>query len=368
MNSFSKKFFTAVVIISASLYTYAQEPSANKISFASKPFSTSPSTQTEFKASSAIYGQLVLEKPLKDYCEPLEKSLQDYYKVDKSIVRMLSFEVFIKNSDGEYTKASQLRAQLCLTQNDIESNIINFDITPAQGTATTVYPMGSSFWWILASQYDMPLGNKNDLKVVLDAEYNTMISSVNVSAAGELVIDYTASTEATQKQWWQACEDEGANAKANGLLKANAEGAEFAKTLPLPSCFKKTGNPGYTAYSNAKIIEMLKQKYKTTQIFNLTFDVVDGQGDFRSLVDASTNTPTYKMGNHVFYFAFKDKDGTYRFSGGVLKMDYEGYGKYSEVYVQNYSPIMGDEKYPYDKVRDSEGIYSVFLFDGAKLK
>jgi len=368
MNSFSKKSFFAAIIILASLLTYAQEPIVNKISFASKPFATSPATQTEFKASSAIYGQLVLEKPLKDYCEPLEKSLQDYYKVDKSIVRILSFQVFKKNAEGEYELASQLTAQLCLTQKEIESNIINFDVTPAKGTATNVYPMGSSFWWILASQYDMPLGAKNDFKVRVDAEYNSAISSINMAAEGDLIIDYTSSTEATQKQWWQACEDEGANAKANGLLKANAEAAEFVKTLPLPSCFKKSGNPGYTAYSNAKIIEMLKQKCKTTQILNLTFDVADGQGDFRSLVDASTNLPTYKMGNHVFYFAFKDKDGTYRFSGGVLKMDYVGYGKYGEVYVYDYSPIMGDEQYPYDKVRDSEGIYSVFLFDGAKLK
>ncbi len=73
------------------------------------------------------------------------------------------------------------------------------------------------------------------------------------------------------------------------------------------------------------------------------------------------------MGNHVFYFAFKDIDGSYRFIGGVLIKDQIGDGNFGETYIKDYSPIQGDEKYPLDVVRDGQGIYKVFYFDGSKL-
>ncbi|HEY1039268.1 MAG TPA: hypothetical protein VGF30_07675 [Bacteroidia bacterium] len=338
----------------------------NKILFASQPFSKNPTPATTFKAGTPIYGQLTLEKPLKDYCEPLEKDLKEYFGVDKSIVRILTFQVATNTEDGPQNFS--LNAELCLTQKQLENTVFNFDVMPAKGGGTTQYVDGSYFGFIFGNQYDVPLGKNASFKVFLDPEFNmTMCSIANLSAEAELTIDYTSSTKSSQQAWWQIAKDENDNAFTNALVEANKDALASVSAMPLPSCFSKGPNKGYTAYTNAKIIQLLKEKYGVSEIYNLTFDKPDGQNDFRNLVDANSNLPTCQMGNHVFYFAFKAPDGSYRFSGGVLQKDYIGYGKYGEAFVRDYSPVFGDEKYPYDKLSDEKGRYSVFLFDGSKL-
>ncbi|HYG49772.1 MAG TPA: hypothetical protein VD905_02665, partial [Flavobacteriales bacterium] len=192
-----------------------------------------------------------------------------------------------------------------------------------------------------------------------------------LQAAGDLNIDYAASTKQTQKAWFDQGEKEAKAARLAALKKVNKASVEQTKNMPLPLCFSKGNNAGYNdaRFSKANLVNMIKQKLGVTEVVGFTFDKADGENDFRSLVDASTNYPSCKMGNHVFYWAFKENDGTWRFSGGVLKMDYVGNGAYGDPYIFNYSPVQSnDPAFPLDVVRDEQGHYGIFIFDGSKLK
>lgn len=351
-------------------FAIAQVPNA-KILFALKPFSTNPTPQTEFISTDQIYAKIILEKPFKEYCGSNFYNLKDHYGIkDKNIARVMSFSVKTKNEDGEYETASYTNIDLLVTKQDMELKEINIDIIPSVELASTPYSEGSEFFRLFADSRFAD-GKKHEFKIDIGNNNDLLNGITGLEFDANFSIDYKTSTEESQ----QAAFDKGRKAweaaKLNGLKQSTKTAVESVKSMPLPLCFSKGVNPGYKAaeYSTDKILVLIKQKYSITEVLKLTFDKPDGVEDFRSLVDASTNVPTCKMGNHVFYFAFKDKDGSYRFAGGVLQRDYEGYGKYGEVFIRDYSPIQSeDPKFPIDQVRDGQGVYGVFVFDGTKLK
>ncbi len=349
----------------------AMNSATNKIIFSSQPFSKNPQAQTDFKARAPIYAKLSLPKPVKDYCKPLDKDLGEYYKADKDVVRVLEFKIKIKKGEGDYEEMP-LKPLLFLSQTEIDKNEIEFDITPANGESSSRYSSFEGFYRSFASEYDIDLGGKINFNISVNSEMNEPKSEIyGLEGAGNLSIDYTLSTKQTQKTWFEQGVKEEKAARLAALKKANKVSVEQAKSLPLPLCFSKGSNPGYSEarFSNAAITSMIKQHVGTTEVIRLTFDKADGSGDFRSLVDASSNYPTCRMGNHVFYWAFKDTDGSYRFSGGVIKMDYIGNGAYGDPYIYNYAPGQsGDPQYPLDVVADEQGHYGIFIFDGSKLK
>lgn len=261
--------------------------------------------------------------------------------------------------------------KMLLSFADLEKSYIDFDIMPTKEDATSEFSDGfTAFFWAYASP-DLAIGKKSHFAIKLYSESNESNAQIfDLKSLGEFYIDYTASTSESQEKWYAQCKEALTQAKSNALKAAGKNAAAEAQKLPLPSCFSKGNNPGYKnpENSNANIIALIKQKYGITEVLRLTFDKADGVDDFRTLVDANTNVASCKKGNHVFYFAFKDKDGTYRFSGGTLMKDHVGYGKFGETYIKDYSPIQGEEKYPLDLIRDSKGTYGVFIFDGAKLK
>ncbi len=356
---------TAATVAVMQLTSVAQ----NKIIYASQPFSTNPTEQKEFKANSPIYGRVVLDKPLKEYCKLASKHLDNVPSNFARLIGLAPENQYDEEGNEKYDKTLVITYDLYLTFADLEKNYIDFDVMPTVADATSEYSSGLAFYRSFADQ-ETETGKKSHFGIRLFPEYNESNAQiVGLTATGDFYIDYTASNYETVEQWANQCRKAQEAAKENALKSAGKNAAEQAKKLPLPVCFTRGQNKGYTdpKFSNAKITAMIKQMFGVTEVYNLTFDKPDGVNDFRSLVDASTNLPTYKMGNHVFYFAFKDKDGTYRFSGGVLKMDYEGYGKYGEAYIYAYSPIQGDEKFPIDEQRKQNGLYSVFVFDGTKL-
>ncbi len=358
-----KKILIAILCIASSL------SAQNKIIFSDKPFAGGGTEKTEFKAGEPIYARIMLEKPLKEYCKNPSKKMDN---VPDGYSRKLCLQPtkFDLNYDEVYDEILSTNCNVLLTMADLEKNYIDFDVMPVAGEATTPYEDWVAPYMSFAAP-DLELGKKSHFAIKVYSEYNESNSEItDMKAIGDLYIDYAMATSATQEAWYNQSKKAHESASANALkgLAKNA-GAEASK-LPLPSCFSKGQNPGYKnpENSNAKIIAMIKQKYGVTEVLKLTFDKPDGIEDFRTLNDANTNMPTCKMGNHVFYFAFKDKDGTYRFSGGVLKKDHVGYGKFGETYIQDYSPLQNEEKYPKDMIRDSKGIYNVFIFDGGKLK
>jgi hypothetical protein len=350
--------------------TFGSLTAQNKIVFSSRPFSQGGAEEKEFKAGGTIYGRIILDKPLKAYCNDPDKKLDNVPNTFARQICLIPENAFDDEGNQVYDEVIRISTIKYLKASELNNSFLDFDIMPSMETATSVYSSCMGFGFIFAEN-GMEVGKKKHYGIKLYSEYNeSNANMMPLNATGDLYIDYTSATSTVINNWWDLAKKACENAEKNVAKNSSAEGSAAVKSLPLPKCFSIIGNPGYKApeYSNAAIIAMIKKKYGITEVLKLTFDKSDGAEDFRSLVDASTNIPSCKMGNHVFYFAFKDKDGTYRFSGGVLKKDYEGYGKYGETYILNYSPIQGEEKYPLDMVRENEGTYGVFIFDGAKLK
>jgi hypothetical protein len=367
INLMNKKI--AKTILVALIGILSSLTAQNKIIFSDKPFAGGGTEKTEFTAGTPIYARIVLDKPLKDYCKNPGKKLDN---VPTGYSRKLCLQPtkFDLNYDAVYDEILQTNCNVLLTMADLEKNYIDFDVMPASGAATTPYEDWVAPYMSFAAS-DLELGKKSHFAIKVYSEYNESNSEItDLKAIGDLYIDYTTATSASQEAWYTQCKKAHESASSNALKAIAKNAGADALKLPLPSCFSKGPNSGYKnpENSNAKIIALIKQKYGVSEVLKLTFDKPDGVEDFRTLNDASTNVPTCKMGNHIFYFAFKDKDGTYRFSGGVLRKDHIGYGKFGETYIQDYSPLQGEEKYPKDLLRDSQGIYNVFLFDGAKLK
>jgi hypothetical protein len=360
----------SVFCIAIATMTLSQLTAQNKIVFSSKPFSQGGTAEKEFKAGAPIYGRVILDKPLKDYCNDSEKKLDN---VPNTFARQICFipePVYNEAGDEVYDEVTRISTIKYLKSSELNNSFVDFDVMPTLENAASVYSSCMGFGYIFAEN-GMEVGKKKHYGIMFYSEYNqSNANMIPLNATGELYIDYTAATSSTINNWFEQSRKACENASNNVAKNSSAEGAAKVKSLPLPKCLAMSGNPGYKAAenSNAAIIAMIKDKYGISEVLKLTFDKSDGAEDFRTLVDASTNVSSSKMGNHVFYFAFKDKDGTYRFSGGVLKKDYAGNGKFSETYIQNYSPIQGDEKYPLDEVREGAGTYGVFIFDGAKLK
>ncbi|MDF2448574.1 MAG: hypothetical protein K0R26_1078 [Bacteroidota bacterium] len=341
----------------------------NKMMFSSKPFAMGGTEQSEFKANTPIYGRIVLDKPLKQYCKNPSKK---YDNVPNGYARKFCIKPTDRNEEYEvaFDAIFSTNYNIQLTFADLEKSYIDFDVMPSNEEATTVYEDWEAPFMSFANA-DLELGKKSHFAIQVYTEYNESNSDIiGLKSRGDLYIDYTNSTSESQENWYNQCKKAKELASSNALKNVGKTALQDASKLPLPSCFSKGTNPGYKSPENsvAKITAMIKQKYGVTEVLKLTFDKPDGVEDFRTLVDANTNVPSAKIGNHVFYFAFKDKDGSYRFSGGVLKKDHVGYGKFGETYIQDYSPIQGEEKYPKDIIRDANGIYNVFVFDGSKLK
>jgi hypothetical protein len=307
-------------------------------------------TKAVFKAGEEIYGRIHLAKPLREYMSgpKVEKVQIDISCLNENI------------NFFSYTKA--IRAS------ELDNNYIDFDVYPALAAAKDVYDNEFSFYYTFFGNGVNP-GKPVKFEVTLSTQYNMNYNGFKkMEATGEIAIDYTGSAPAKIAELYTQGQKAAEEAKKNASILKTKENVELAKTLPLPIVFTKSSQAGYSGYSRQTILSMIKEKFRVTEVYMLTFDVADGSGDFTPLVDLN-NYPTEKIGNHVFYFVFKDNDGHYKFSGGRLRMLYEGYGKYGEAYIFPYSPIMsGDPEFPHDHVRKEMGFDGIFFIDGAKIK
>ncbi|MBK7667480.1 MAG: hypothetical protein IPJ32_09190 [Sphingobacteriaceae bacterium] len=306
---------------------------------------------TVFLAGEEIRGRINLPKPVKDY---LKGETATQIRID---VRSTSDEI------------SGIAVTKMLRASELNNSYIDFDVYPTAQKAKDIYESGLGFFF---SFYPTNASPKGVIKfeVAVGDEYNENYNGLSkMEVSGEISIDYTKITANEYSKLWSKGKDAHDAAEANASKIASIENAESVKSMPLPIVFTKPSKAGYTGYSNAVIINMIKARYKINAVYMLTFDEPDGLGDFNSLKDLN-NYPSEKLGNHVFYFAFKDElDGQYKFAGGRLRMLYEGNGKYSEAFIFPYSPLMNnDPKFPFDYARKDLGFESVFFMDGAKIK
>lgn len=320
------------------------------IQFANLPFSNPAHVvATKFKAGSPIYGRVTLDKPLKEFM-----------KVDE--VQWL----YIKVSSQNYTGLSGLTHQKKIRVSELDKNYIDFDVTPTATDAKDVYDSNMGFHFSFFSNNQAP--NKVVTFEVELEENNNGSSFARLRGFGPLEIDYTGLTGTQVGALWTSFQAVGETAIKNADKMVLAEGAEMAKNLPLPLIFSKPSQKGYAGYSDAQIIQMIKNYLKVTEVYMLTYGPNKEQGDFFIEKD-SYNLPTAKVGNIGFYFIFKDTDGYYKANGGYLIQPYSGGGKYGAAYIKADGIIMeGDAKYTHDILRDKAGFNYVFIVDGAKVK
>jgi hypothetical protein len=308
-------------------------------------------TRATFLAGDEIRGRINLTKPLKEYIS------------DGSVKQL---QIDIKSLNDDITGISVTKI---LRTSELEQTYIDFEISVPGDKAKDVYTNNLGFF---RTFYPDGIDPKRILQFELSlaTQYNMNYNGLKeLEASGELEIDYTKATKSQLASFYNKGEQAAKAAEINADKQAGLENAEIVKKMPLPLVFTKPGKAGYAAYSKETITGMIKARFKVNNVYMLTFDEPEGSGDFTPLKDLS-NYPTEKLGNHVFYFAFKDEsDGQYKFSGGRLRMLYEGNGKYSEPFIFPYSPIMnGDPGFPFDKTRKKMGFESVFFVDGDKLK
>lgn len=320
------------------------------IEFANLPFSNpAHKVATKFKAGTPIYARVTLDKPLKDYL-----------KVDD--VKWLYIRVTCNN----YEPISGLTHQKKIRPSEFDKNYIDFDVTPAAADAKDVYDSNMGFHFSLFSNNNAP--NKVVSFEIELEENNNGSSFARLRGFGPLEIDYTGLTGTQVGALWSSCQAVGETAIKNADKMAAAEGAEMAKSLPLPLVFTKPSQKGYAGYTDAQILQMIKNYLKVTEVHMLTYGPNKEQGDFFIEKD-SYNLPTAKVGNIGFYFIFKDTDGYYKANGGYLIQPYAGGGKYGAAYIKADGPIStGDAKYTHDVQRDKDGFNYVFIVDGAKVK
>lgn len=320
------------------------------IEFANLPFSNpAHKVGTKFKAGSPIYGRITLDKPLKDFM-----------KVDD--VTWL----YIKATCQNFTGLNGLTHQKKIRPSELDKNYIDFDITPTVTDAKDVYDSNMGFHFSFFSNNQAP--NKVVSFEIELEENNNGSSFTRLRGFGPLELDYTGLTGTQVGGLWTSFQAVGETAIKNADKMALAEGAEMAKSLPLPLIFSKPSQKGYAGYTDAQIIAMIKNYLKVTEVYMLTYGPNKEQSDFFIEKD-SYNLPTAKVGNIGFYFIFKDTDGYYKANGGYLIQPYAGGGKYGAAYIKADGIILeGDAKYTHDILRDKAGFNYVFIVDGAKVK
>jgi hypothetical protein len=188
------------------------------IEFGSKPFSTNPKTEKEFKFGAPIYGKLTTSNPLKNYA----KALDDYEIKDYGVSGVYSHYISfcVCPSDEDMDRRTSYQIEIFLTKEQLENNTINFDVMPSEEEASSIFKNG--FDSELAKnnlvEYDPETGNSVGKKREFDIylfERETKLSEENgfkngilinntgvYISLGKLIVDYSAITDSRDIMAW----------------------------------------------------------------------------------------------------------------------------------------------------------------------
>ncbi|MBA3663452.1 MAG: hypothetical protein H0W61_04490 [Bacteroidetes bacterium] len=225
------KFAILLLICALPLINHAQ--TKNSISIASKPFSTRPATQKEFKAGSTIYCRINVEKTLKQYARELDAAgLQNVREdgLEGKYTHFITIEIKDQNSGKEDHVPSEIN--IYLSESDLSKNQLDLDIISDEDhTSTYFYGPRATFFNQFTSLRDEDnyIGQLVNFQLVLneykiDDKYRydkgliavkvegnttpgyTKDTYTNVTSkdapSGFITIDYTQSTKETQKNWY----------------------------------------------------------------------------------------------------------------------------------------------------------------------
>ncbi|MEO5946790.1 MAG: hypothetical protein ABIP79_08240 [Chitinophagaceae bacterium] len=218
------KLTLVLLIFGFPLFTHAQTTTKNKVLFSSKPFSTNPASQKDFKANSTIYSRLIVEKTLRDYAIELDTwGLKNVSEdgLEGKYTHCVIVEIKDQNTGKEDHVPTEI--SIYLSESDLSKNQLDIDIAPDKVQAGMYfYGSRATFFNQFSSlrDEDSYIGKVINFQLVLnqykknetttthnnptDFSYNDAYSKINekASPSGFITIDYTESSKETQKNWY----------------------------------------------------------------------------------------------------------------------------------------------------------------------
>lgn len=211
-----KKIFATIAIAISPFLIVAQ----TQMIFSSKPFPKGGAEQKEFIWNTPIYGKISINKPLKNYAKKI-----DAYALKKlhiSGVYSSYISLYCIPTEEEIDRRTNIEITLYLTDSELENNVINLDIMPAETDANTFY--GTGFSDEIARmgivQYDAEtektVGKKTEFKIYLHEELPSisneemgekngrivLASGIYISL-GSFIVDYTTVTDSREVDDWK---------------------------------------------------------------------------------------------------------------------------------------------------------------------
>jgi hypothetical protein len=330
---------------------------AAEIQFSNSPFSSdNVNLKTVFKAGEYIYGRVNLDKKLIEYTQTKKND------------RIGSISIYIEGIDAFVISFS---VNKLLRSIEHQNNYLDFDVFPEKSNAKDNYGSIGLYFTIfnqsILANLEQIANKKLEFKVSIIGYADYGWEQFTISS--NLTIDYTEATYETLNTLYEYGREAGNYGEENFNKNTAILNNEFAMKLPLPIVFSQANGKGYTEYSDAQVINMIKSRFQITEIIKLCFWPSDEDTDFK--VYKENDLIAGQWGTKYFYFIFKDPlDGFCKATGGVLVKPYLGDGKYDHPYIYPMSPIIDADKqnYPYDYTRYKLGFESVFFVDCEKLK
>ena len=296
-------------------------------------------SKTAFKAGDTIYGMIVMEE-----------TFGDYVKHENIPLNVTYYAALIPVKGKNINAYTAVTHQLGKSFHD--KNYLMFDVSPEPARAIThVVPSDMRLGHLLAEVKRNIAREDDDAKLGVNRSYEVSFKVDNTDiASARLDIDYTDATKESMKAW-NAREEKAALLAKNNSAKAQAvNAASNAASLPLPRSFSESSGNGYSdaRLSSANIMAMLKKKDEVKSLLKFMFLKTTAGSDF-IIYKTPLGVPDYQWGNRYFQFIFKDANGKCLASGGRIKMNYEGGGRYgAPIIIWEYADVARDEKHEKD--------------------
>ena len=157
--------------IALAVLTLGSLAAQNKIVFSSKPFSQGGTEEKEFKAGGTIYGRIILDKPLKEYCSDPDKKLDNVPNTFVRGICLIPEQPNDEEGNPKYDEVTRISTIKYLKASELNNKYVDFDVMPSMEGATSVYSDCMGLGYIYA-ETGMEVGKKKHLGLMLYSEYN----------------------------------------------------------------------------------------------------------------------------------------------------------------------------------------------------
>lgn len=197
----------SIVMLSIITSTMAQS-NTDQIIFSSKPFERITNAETEFNEGSTIYGRLILNQPIRNYCKTPDNYALSKFKKSDGYNQYIVF--FVRPVEEDERTRSNYEIKLYINDKDLEKTTLDFDIAPTDSDVHSLFAENNTFLNELAntsSTYNF-FGNKAEFIVKLKDKLLGELSYDYDMAepTGHLVINLANADYRTQNTWKETIE------------------------------------------------------------------------------------------------------------------------------------------------------------------